>query len=159
MSFYDDIASGYDELHGEEQLRKYRIIKEHLELPPGARVLDVGAGTGVGHQVIPSVGIDPAAKLIEQHPNRESRVGSAEQLPYPSGSFDAAISVTALHHTDYRKALQEMRRVSKGPLAISLLRKSATTGEIAAYFERHYGPCIRIEEEKDVVLIAKSKSI
>jgi ubiquinone/menaquinone biosynthesis C-methylase UbiE len=155
MSYYDNIASGYNELHGEEQLRKYTIIRQHLQLPPYARVLDVGAGTGIGNQIIPSVGIDPAAKLIEQHPNKESRVGDAEQLPYPDKSFDAAISVTALHHTDYRKALAEMRRVSRGQLAISLLRKSSTTKEIASYFEQKYGPCIRVEEEKDVILISE----
>lgn len=158
MNFYDDIAEGYNELHGEEQLRKYRIIKEQLQLLGDARVLDVGAGTGIGHEIIPNTGIDPAAKLIAQHPNKESVVGPAEQLPFPDNSFDAAISVTALHHTDFRRALTEMLRVSRGPIAVSLLRKSATTQQTLDYMDQHrelFGELTVIEDDKDTIVIAK----
>ena len=157
-SYYDDIAPGYNELHGEEQRKKYRIIAQQLQLSRYAEVLDVGAGTGVGHDIIPSLGIDPAPELIKQHPNTESIVGIAEALPFPSGSFDAAICVTAIHHTDYKQAIAEMLRVSRGPIAITLLKKSPKAQEILHYALRHLVPLQIIEEEKDYICIHRRKA-
>jgi SAM-dependent methyltransferase len=38
---------------------------------------------------------------------------SAEWLPFPDGRFDAALAVLTLHHwTDWRRGLDEMRRVA-----------------------------------------------
>jgi ubiquinone/menaquinone biosynthesis C-methylase UbiE len=158
MSYYDDIAAGYNELHGEEQRKKYALIASHLKL--GTHVLDVGAGTGIGHDIIPSLGIDPAPKLIKQHPNKESIVGSAEALPFPDKSFDAVICVTAIHHTDYRKAISEMRRVTKGPIAVTILKKSPQSAHILAYVLATLTPLTLLDEEKDYVCIHDpSKSI
>jgi ubiquinone/menaquinone biosynthesis C-methylase UbiE len=155
--YYDGLAEGYNQLHAAEQLAKYRIIAHELHLPANARVLDVGAGTGIGNQIIPNIGIDPSPALIAQHPNTESLVGRAEALPFPDNSFDAVISVTALHHTDYKQALREMQRVSKGPVAVSLLKKSSVTEHIVSYMQQHMHPFARIEEEKDIILISNPR--
>lgn len=151
--YYDGIAHGYDELHGEEQLAKYRIIADRLKLSTDARVLDVGAGTGVGYSIIPSVGIDPSPELLKQHPHKESVVGRAEELPFPDKSFDAVISVTAIHHTDVHQAIQEMQRVSRGPIAITVLKKSAFAHAIIAAAVQELRPLIIIDEDKDSILI------
>jgi ubiquinone/menaquinone biosynthesis C-methylase UbiE len=157
--YYNSIASGYNELHGQEQLTKYRIIRYELQLPPHSKVLDVGAGTGIGHQIIPNIGIDPASELIKQHPNKQSMVASAEALPFPDKSFDAVISVTALHHTDYKKALKEMLRVSKGPVAVSMLKKSAVTKKFEAFIKKQCKPLTVISEEKDIIFIHDPRKV
>lgn len=152
-TYYDGIAAGYDELHGEEQLAKYRIIAERLALPEGAHVLDVGAGSGVGYAVVPSVGIDPSPELLKRHPHPESVVGRAEELPFPDKSFDAVISVTAIHHADVPKAIAEMKRVSRGPVAITVLKKSAFAHAIIAEAVKQLKPLVIIDEEKDSILV------
>lgn len=151
--YYDGIAAGYDELHGEEQLAKYRIIAHRLGLSEHARVLDVGAGTGVGFAIIPSIGIDPSPELLKQHPHPESVVGRAEELPFPDKSFDAVISVTAIHHTDVPRAISEMLRVSRGPVAITVLKKSAYAHAIIAEAVRQLRPLVIIDEAKDSILV------
>jgi ubiquinone/menaquinone biosynthesis C-methylase UbiE len=156
-AYYDTIAEGYDELHGAEQVAKYRVIAHVLALPLGARVLDVGAGTGVGYAVIPSVGVDPSAELLRKHPHPQSVVARAEDLPFPDASFDAVISVTALHHTHIPRAVAEMARVSRGPVVASVLKRSPKRAELAREFERRFGNegrVQRIEEAKDSIFIA-----
>ncbi len=151
--YYDAIAVGYNELHGEEQRAKYQLIADRLNLPAGALVLDVGAGTGLGFAIIPSIGIDPSAALLAQHPHPQSVVGIAEEIPFPDKSFDAVISVTALHHANPVRALAEMRRVSRGPIAISLLKKSAHTNVIIAEAARTLSPLTILEQTHDRVII------
>jgi len=155
MSYYDSIAPGYNELHAEEQLAKYRIIKELLQLPADAKVLDVGAGTGIGYSVIHNLGIDPSPELIKQHPNKASIVGSAEHLAFPDNSFDAVLCVTAIHHTDYKQALKEMLRVSRGPVAVTILKKSSKLAEILAHIESLNLEFERFEEDKDVIIVLR----
>lgn len=153
VTYYDSIAAGYNELHGEEQRKKYTLIAQALQLAPDAVVLDVGAGTGIGHDIIPSLGVDPSQELLKQHPDPRSVVASAEALPFPDKSFDAAICVTAIHHTDYHAAIRELLRVSRGPVAISVLKKSPQTPAIMAAFMHACKPVRVLDEEKDHVLI------
>ena len=47
MTYYDDISSGYEELHKEEQLKKVSSIKKHLKVNSSDKLLDVGCGTGL----------------------------------------------------------------------------------------------------------------
>ncbi len=152
-AYYDAIAQGYNELHGEEQRAKYHLIAERLQLPPNASVLDVGAGTGIGYDIIRSVGIDPSAALLAQHPHPDSRVGIAEALPFPDKSFDAVISVTALHHAEPIAALAELRRVSRGPIAFSVRTNSARGAALIAHAARVLSPITIIEQEHDRVVI------
>jgi ubiquinone/menaquinone biosynthesis C-methylase UbiE len=50
--------------------------------------------------------------MIQQRSSLSSTVqASAEALPFPDGTFDAALAVLTLHHsTDWRRGLSEMRR-------------------------------------------------
>jgi len=87
---------------------------------PPARVLDLGAGTGLlsralaalGHEVVP-VEPDPAmrAQLTAASPGLTPLAGSAEQVPLPDASVDAAVAGQAYHWFDRAVAHPEIARV------------------------------------------------
>lgn len=154
--YYDGIASGYNELHGDEQRNKYRLLAAAIHLPHNAKVLDVGAGSGIGNEFFPNmIGCDPSQGLLKQHPNKHSVVCSAELLPFGDESFDAVLCVSALHHTDYHKAISEMKRVSKGLIAITVLKKSAKASELCAAIKSSLRVISQIDEPKDTLFVAR----
>ena len=125
---YEYLSSAYDELHGSEQTRKLNIIKAELGLKPWNTVLDIGCGTGLSSILGCEItGIDCCDEMIEKSRKRINAMkGFAEELPFPDKSFDAVICVTALHNfSDINAAIIEMRRVSRGKIAISALKKSS----------------------------------
>jgi len=114
--------------------REVRMLIEDLDPRPGERICDVACGNGYwdhhlargGSRVF---GIDLDHGRIRQatrhHTPRGCRyvTASAEELPFPDGSFDKVLSVCALEHfRDDTRALAEIRRVlrSGGTLALSV---------------------------------------
>ncbi|CAB1129805.1 Methyltransferase type 11 [Candidatus Hydrogenisulfobacillus filiaventi] len=108
-----------------------RQALDQLVLPPGARVLEVGAGTGrvtfdagLAERVAAAggelVALEPSAALLaalgaKRAARGAGRVrlvqGVAEALPFPPGRFDVVIAVLVLHWTDAPRAVAEMARV------------------------------------------------
>lgn len=85
-------------------------------------ILNVGAGTGsyepAGRKV---TAVEPSATMIAQRSANAAAAirGTAENLPFEDGSFDAAMAILTIHHwQDQAKGLREMRRVARGPLVI-----------------------------------------
>ncbi|MBS3176955.1 methyltransferase domain-containing protein [Candidatus Woesearchaeota archaeon] len=73
MTYYDDIAEGYEELHKEEQEKKIAVIKKVMKelnwkIKENETVLDVACGTGLTTRPWPGkkTGLDPARKLLEK---------------------------------------------------------------------------------------------
>ncbi|MFJ6196049.1 class I SAM-dependent methyltransferase [Micromonospora sp. NPDC092111] len=87
---------------------------------PAARVVDLGAGTGIltrgaralGYEVIP-VEPDPGmrAQLDAATPGVTALAGSAEAMPVPDGSADAVLAGQAYHWFDPDRAHAEIARV------------------------------------------------
>lgn len=110
-----------------------RLIQKYitrLKLPPFARVLEVGCGTGVNLREIAGVvgfkgellGVDQCQTFIEAARvfARENglgdqiqfQVGDAHNLDFPSNAFDAVISHTVISHVvDPVRVMREMARV------------------------------------------------
>lgn len=93
----------------------------------GDRVLDVGTGTGslassLDHALrsVDIVAIDPSEGFIgyAQKDSRSKRIhferGDAQALRFPDGSFDDTMALLVMNFVpDHRKALAEMRRVTR----------------------------------------------
>jgi SAM-dependent methyltransferase len=97
-----------------------RLIGRHL-LSPGASVLDVGCGTGQITDVLHRagcavVGLDISAAMLRlarsRTPDVPVLVGSAYDLPFGDGTFDAAIVSKLFQHLrDWPAALRQIKRV------------------------------------------------
>jgi SAM-dependent methyltransferase len=96
-------------------------------LPPHARLLDLGAGTGVlshfAHQCrsdLQLAAADPAEGMLRYAPSHAKRVNAvAESLPFGDTHFDAVAIGESLHHFDAPgTALDEVTRVLKNEGAL-----------------------------------------
>ena len=155
--YYNQIAEGYVELHGSEQKNKIRIIRENLDIRPEHTVLDLGCGPGLGWFAGKIIGLDPSIGLLRQA-DIAKVLGIAEHLPFKDDSFTTVISLTAIQHfEDIDKALCEAKRVCKGQFAFSFQRKSPRAKEFSDKLREHLDVYLEIEEDKDLILIAKYK--
>ena len=123
-----------------------RDIVAHFGLKPGDRVLDVGCAKGFLVKDLLAVcpglevyGIDVSHyALMHCEPEVVGRLhlGSAEDLPFPDGSFAAVLAINSLHNlprTRLIKALQEMQRLAPGRGFVQV--DSYRTPEQKAIFE------------------------
>jgi SAM-dependent methyltransferase len=80
-------------------------------------VVNVGAGTGSYEPVDRAVlAVEPSWRMIQQRGAGTCGVvqAVAEALPFPNRAFEAALAVLTVHHwNDWRRGIDEMRRVAK----------------------------------------------
>lgn len=153
MDYYDKIAKGYDELHEEEQKKKLEIIKRHLK--PKGLILDIGAGTGLSTKYFENIILlDPSKEMLRRAEGKKV-VAKAERIPFPDKTFDAIISVTALHHVNIKKVVKEIKRVSKEncKYAFTILKRSKNYDLIKKELKKNF-KLKEIDEEKDLILIS-----
>lgn len=163
MDYYSSIAPGYEELYGEEQDGKLKEFLDRIEVDPRMVLLDVGCGTGRSAMMLECEwhGIEPSEGLIRcAHPRVRPRIrkGVAEDLPYPEGSFDIVISLTAIQNfSDARLGLQEMIRVLKpdGVLLLSFLRKSSRADQLDEAIRSACAIVDSWQQEKDMMYVCK----
>jgi SAM-dependent methyltransferase len=88
------------------------VAEQARALPPGARVLDVGAGDAPYRELFaprPYVSLDHADTL---HGAAVDIVGRADDIPVAEGSFDAVLCTQVLEHVpDPLATVCELRRV------------------------------------------------
>jgi ubiquinone/menaquinone biosynthesis C-methylase UbiE len=155
--YYDEIATGYEELHKEEQEKKIEIIKLHLNVNSEDKLLDVGCGTGLTTEPwkCKRYGIDPSKGLLERARQRrkiEYKLAPAEKIPYPDKFFDIVVSITAIQNfSDISKGLSEIRRVCKDKVVLSFLKKSSKKEIISEKIKEMFNIKEVIEEEKDLI--------
>ncbi len=149
MTYYDTIAPGYNELHKQEQLNKIKTILKNTYIS-NETVLDVGCGTAMYAYLFRNyTGIDNSKGMLAEA-NANVIFGKAEDLPFEDKSFDIVMSISAIHNfKDYKKAVQEMERVARKKIIITILKKSKKFEEIKSYLKGFR----EIDEEKDLILI------
>ena len=117
---FTDVAAAYERGRPEYAPEVTEAIVESLGIAPGARVLDVGAGTGKLARPLLAAGLDVVAveplegmraALTRAIGAQRVRAGRAEALPLPDGSVDGAVSGDAFHWFDGDRAAAELFRV------------------------------------------------
>ena len=159
MSYYDEIATGYNELHGEEQLKKLKLIHNYLTahnlLSATDKILDVGCGTGLSAAVFQQQieGVEPSKELAKQAPFPVT-IAPAEQLPFPTKSVDVVLCVTVLHNfLEPETAVKEMKRVGKKVWVITILKKAVQAEELEALLRKNFRVQDVLDEEKDKIFV------
>ena len=97
------------------------LMLAELRLPAGARLLDIGCGTGGSAQVLArhgeATGLDRelrSFRLSMDRPYTHRVVSGAETLPFADASFDAVVALDVIEHLDDDLgAAREIRRILK----------------------------------------------
>ena len=163
-SFY---AGVYDHLFGPVFQSSREALIERLDALPGARILEVGVGTGLLLPLYPRhveiVGIDLAGRMLDRARTRAKQLGlghvalalmDAGRMAFPDDSFDmvlAAYVVTAV--PDYRALLREMIRVCRPGGRLMLVNHFTNGNGLLAACERAVSPiCTHLGFRTDLSL-------
>jgi len=117
------------------------------ELPAGARILDVGCGTGeyvrrANELGFTASGLEPAdamrAAAISKNPGATIVSGVATDLPFGDESFDLVICIEVLRYldrSDIRQALRQIHRVLRpgGTMFLTMVNRYALDGFFLHY--------------------------
>ena len=122
-TYYDDFSTGYERERGVGYHRLLDDLEMQVLQPfvAGARVLEVGCGTGLilgrlARDAAEAWGVDLSPGMLRAARQRGLNVvlGSATQLPFADASFDLVCSFKVLAHVpDIRAALAEVARVTR----------------------------------------------
>jgi len=124
---YAEFAPLYDKIFGKIFYSRLESVIEELEIPPGAKVLEVGAGTGTSFPAYPThcqvTGIDLAPDMLARAQRKIRENGwthltviemNALDLDFPDNSFDYVMAfhvVTVV--PDPVRMIAEAKRVCK----------------------------------------------
>lgn len=116
---YDEIGIGYSRYRRPDD----RIARQiDAALGESKSVVNVGAGTGSYEpQNRWVIAVEPSAEMIRQRPEAAAHAiqATADRLPFPDHSFDAALAVLTLHHWPNREqGLAELVRVARNRIVI-----------------------------------------
>jgi ubiquinone/menaquinone biosynthesis C-methylase UbiE len=163
MSF-DVAAEAYDSFMG----RYSRLLSGQLAdlagVRPGQRIVDVGCGPGaLTAELVRRLGagsvaaVDPSTPFVEaaldRHPGVDVREATAEHLPFPDASFDAALAQLVVHFmADPVAGLTEMARVTRsgGVVAACVWDHAGSQGPLSVFWQaaRRLDP--EVEDESNL---------
>jgi len=124
---YSEFAPLYDKIFGKIFYSRLERVIENLNIPPGSKVLEVGAGTGTSFPAYPThcdvVGIDLAPDMLARARQKIEDNGwehlrvlemNAQDLKFPDNAFDYVMAfhvVTVV--PDPVRMIAEAKRVCK----------------------------------------------
>jgi SAM-dependent methyltransferase len=163
MSF-EVAAEAYDRFMGRFSEPLADKFVDLIGVSPGERALDVGCGPGaMTRRLIDRLGvssvsaIDPSAPFVEavtqRFPGLDARLGSAEDMPFDSSSFDLAAAQLVVHFMpDPVAGIVEMARVTMpgGRVAACVWDHGGRQGPLAAFWSaaRELDPAALDESER-----------
>ncbi len=137
-----------ERIYGEEIKGLLRVLIE--DLPEGAHLADIGAGTCVLSHLtqryrddLTLTAIDPCEKMLYYcHDDITTHIAGAEAIPLEATSYDMVLVGEALHHfRDVDAALDEIDRILKpgGKLFLYDFDPTHFKGKMIALFEKLMG--------------------
>ena len=123
IEFFDAHADAdeYDVFTPEANARLIDAFKRLTGLPRGAKVADLGCGSGAFTEMLrregyDAVGVDISPKLVavgkSKYPGLNLIEGDVEHLPFETGSYDGVLLSGLVHHfPDPRKCAAETSRI------------------------------------------------
>ncbi|MGI8537519.1 MAG: demethylmenaquinone methyltransferase [Mycobacteriales bacterium] len=127
-AMFDEVAARYDFTNSVLSLGQdrswRRAVAQALDLQPGARVLDLAAGTATSSAALARTGADVVGcdfslgmlqvGSLARHEGVELVAGDALQLPFAGAAFDVVTISFGLRNTsDVGRALRELLRVTR----------------------------------------------
>jgi ubiquinone/menaquinone biosynthesis C-methylase UbiE len=122
-----------------------KVFLAYAGIDAGAKVLDVGCGPGALTAQLVSGGaevaaIDPSPPFVDairaRFPELDVRRGTAEELPYDTAAFDAALAQLVVHFmADAVVALRQMARVTRPGGVVAACVWDGPTGALAPFWD------------------------
>ena len=142
-------ADAYDRFMGVYSAQLAPQLVDLAGVHAGQKVLDVGCGPGaLTAELVARLGpaavaaVDPSESFVaaarERYPGVDVRQSTAEHLPFPDGSFDAALAQLVVHFmTDAVAGLREMARVTRqqGVVAASVWDFAGKRSPISLFWD------------------------
>lgn len=150
LRLYDAISSSYASTRRADP----RIARQiHDALAEAGTVVNVGAGTG-NYEPLDRlvVAVEPSPAMIAGREVVSPTVvrAAAEDLPFPSSSFDAALAVLTIHHwRDWRRGLSELRRVATRQVV--LLYERSMIDRFWAMHDGYWPEAYALPSERDAI--------
>ena len=158
-------AGAYDRFMGKYSMPLAPLFADLADVEPGQRALDVGCGPGaltaeLVHRLEPAnvAAVDPSASFVsavrERHPGVNVRRGSAEDLPFEDGAFDAALAQLVVHFmTNPIAGLREMARVTRagGVVAACVWDHSGDRGPLSLFWRAARDLDPEVEDESQLM--------
>ncbi|MFW2330966.1 MAG: class I SAM-dependent methyltransferase [Nitrospinota bacterium] len=154
---YNGYSSVYDLLFKMFFFPRQKRAISDLNIDPGARVLDVGIGTGLTLSLYPKmcevIGIDLSIKMLDQAKKKVKQLEmenvtliemDACNLAFKDNSFDYAIATHIISVVpNPMKLMNEMRRVCKPDGKLALVNHFISSNPIIGNVEKRCDPFFR----------------
>ncbi|MEO5575698.1 MAG: class I SAM-dependent methyltransferase [Gaiellaceae bacterium] len=163
MSF-DVAAEAYDRFMGRYSAQLSPGLADLAGVGPGQKLIDVGCGPGAltaelvrrfGPDAVAAV--DPSEQFVsaarQRHPGVDIRRAAAEDLPFPDGTFDAALAQLVVHFmTDPVAGLADMARVTRpdGVVAACVWDLAGGRAPISPFWQAARGLDSDVADESDL---------
>lgn len=148
MRWYNSLAESYDELYGEEQATKHRLLLQELGEPRG-RILDAGAGSMLLERLLLEEGprhdlwlvaldvsnmLTKAYAMLRASPLIDAVLGDIFNTPFRPFTFDGVYSITVLggYGDEALKAVRLMSELlrERGLMVLTLHEKTVGPREV-----------------------------
>lgn len=162
---YNTYSSVYDLIFGPVFSSGREMAPDLLNLFPGARLLEVGAGTGLSIAEMPRnveiTGIDLSQKMLDKAHKRMAHLGRADvhlhkmdatRLEFADNSFDRVLAAYFVSTVpDPIQVVLEMKRVCKPGGIILIMNHFTYDLPLVGALERFFSPlCYRIGFRTDL---------